>query len=379
MNAGAEYQAQVIASVYVNILTQRPLAWFGPVGQMPIAVLAETHGPGDDVGIEFSSGGDAELQARHQMNAGHDLTDLVAAIRARTPAGTALHIGLVIGRPSSQKLRERVRLDLNRLRDEREDGLCEEVSNLLADPANRTVLERLFVIPADFEPSAPEREVVVDRLRNRLEDPDGAEAAWDVLVADALTISATEGRRTGPYLQALLQGRGHPMRAPEKDERWIIQLTWIKEGLLHARHDQVGLELLEQVERELKAVEVSAHVRAETARLRAVALRNLDRAADALAAAQQAVALDASWAEALITASHAARAARELPLAQEFADRAIAADSDNAAAWGAKALAAQALGLPLPTVPMGIADRVAYRKALLDRPRCSRTPNRSST
>lgn len=374
-SAGALYQAQVIASAYVHVITQRTVPWFGPAGQVPTAVWGETRGPGDDVRLEFGMSPAAEVQARHDMNAASDLVGLVAAIRARSAEVGPMPVALLIDRKSSGRLQVNVAGDLDRLRGGRDDGVCKEVADLLADPENRTALERLFVIPADFDhPHSHERVRAIDHLRDRLVDPDQAEAAWDMLVSDASDVSAKEGRRDAGYLTALLEGRGFPLKPPAKDAPWGNRLDWIRESLLDARHDLGALDTLERLDRQLETADVGPAIRAQSARLRAVALLRLDRARESLSFAQEAVRIDPAWADALTTAAHAALGAGEVAMAADYAERAVAADPASAKAWAAKAYVAHRTSAALPTPPPLIAGSVEYRTTLAQVTRDERQP-----
>jgi tetratricopeptide (TPR) repeat protein len=366
-NAGAQYQAHVIASAYVHVITERPVPWFGPVSRMPTAVWGETLGPGDDVRMEFgTSFPPAEVQARHDMNAGAELTALVAAIRARSVDRGPMAVALLIDRKSSGRLKANVAQDLDRLRGGRDDRLGTEVATLLSDPANREALERLFVVPADFdEPHSHERVQAIDRLRARLVNGAQAEAAYDLLVSDALELSATEGRRDGPYLRGLLEGRGFSLRPLEKDEPWSNRLDWIKESLLEGRYDAVALYEVERLQQGLAATDVSPSIRSRTERLRAVALMRLERPAEAFASSQRAIAIEPSSVDVLVTGAHSAIAAGEAAIATGYADRAIDADPMNPKAWAAKAYAAHRVGASSPTPPSSVADSVDYRTILI--------------
>lgn len=366
-NAGAEYQARVVASAYVYVLTERPVPWFGPVSRIPTAVWGETHGPGDDVRLEFgTSFPAAEVQARHRMNAAGDLTTFVGAIRARTVETGPMDVALLIARRSSDRLQVSVAQDVERLRGGRSDRLGSEVTGLLSDPANRDSLLRLFIVPADFDyPHSPERVLAIDLLRLRLVDPTQAEAAYSHLVTDGLNLSATEDRRDGTYLRSYLGGLGIALKPREKDEPWSNKLDWIKDSLLEARYDEVALHELDRLQPGLLIAEVSPSIRARTEQLRSSALRRLQRPTDALAAAQRAIAIDPSSVDALVTAAHAAIEAGEVSIASEYADRAIESDAMSPKAWGARSYAAHQVGASGPTPPRAVADSLDYQRILV--------------
>jgi hypothetical protein len=66
--AGTNYQASVIAYVFVHVLTETKLRWGGLADDTPSAVSGEVKGPGDDARIEFRTGAaPVELQAKHGL------------------------------------------------------------------------------------------------------------------------------------------------------------------------------------------------------------------------------------------------------------------------------------------------------------------------
>lgn len=66
--AGTNYQASVIAYVFVHVLTETKLRWGGLADDTPSAVSGEVKGPGDDARVEFRTGAaPVELQAKHGL------------------------------------------------------------------------------------------------------------------------------------------------------------------------------------------------------------------------------------------------------------------------------------------------------------------------
>ena len=54
-SSGINYQASVVAYVYVHILTGSKLRWLQVRDDTPTAISGETKGPGDDARIEFAT------------------------------------------------------------------------------------------------------------------------------------------------------------------------------------------------------------------------------------------------------------------------------------------------------------------------------------
>ncbi len=367
-NAGSLYQARVIACLYVDILGRRPITWYGPVRRVPTAVWAETHGPGDDIRIEFETGAAGEAQARHDMNAAGDLVQLVADIRGRSSATGSLPVALVVPQTASRALFANVQKDLDLLRGGRDDGLHAEVTALRTDANNRPILDWLFVVQVDVDDAnSPNRLLAVDHLSRLLVEAGRGDEAFDVLVTDALQLEAEAGRRDRDYLIGLLEdARDLKLRPPERDERWLRELDWISDFLFEQHYDQAALERLDAIDKDLQAVEVSPRVRARLHRLRVVALLRLERTREALSAAEQCLSFDPDWSEGLEVAARAALIAGELAVAQARAARAVDADQANPKAWAATALIAAAAGGTPPTPPSNIANHRDYIGALVD-------------
>jgi hypothetical protein len=151
--AGTHYQAAVCALIAAHILARKKLGWFAPDDDVPTAVWCETGGPGDDIRIEFVSGGAAELQAKHRLNGGAGLDKVIAKMRAGFAQSVEMPLALVLSRGSSRAPIHDFARDLGRLRAKREgdinSGECRRL--LRADPNSRKVLENLRVIAVDVD------------------------------------------------------------------------------------------------------------------------------------------------------------------------------------------------------------------------------------
>ena len=67
--SGINYQASVVAYVYVHILTRARLRWLPATDDTPTAISGETRAPGDDARIEFGTTLPAvEVQAMRRVN-----------------------------------------------------------------------------------------------------------------------------------------------------------------------------------------------------------------------------------------------------------------------------------------------------------------------
>jgi hypothetical protein len=130
--AGTNYQASVIAYVFVHILTETKLRWVAIADDTPSAVSAEVSGPGDDARVEFRTGSaPVEIQAKHGLKP-QKCIEAFEAIRDRSTSADATGVLLVIDSTSSSSIRNDLWRDLERLRSGRSDGLIELTRNILS-------------------------------------------------------------------------------------------------------------------------------------------------------------------------------------------------------------------------------------------------------
>jgi hypothetical protein len=232
--AGAAYQAGVVAYVYAHVLSQARLGWFGLQDAVPVAVSAETGGPGDDVRIEFDGFPHVEIQAKHALTGGDVLRDILARIRDMSPRTDTAAVGLVVGRGSSRKFWEQIPDDIERLRGGRQAPLGDDVERLRGAFVDE-VVSRLYVVAADFDRAEdPEPRVAQHLLRWVLARQDEVEAAWSALIEDAAQLSARGLRRTRKDLIDVLALRSIEVRPADPDDRWQRELDLIQQ-LLDAR------------------------------------------------------------------------------------------------------------------------------------------------
>jgi tetratricopeptide (TPR) repeat protein len=362
MNLGARYQASVGAYVYVAIITDTPLAWFGSTPKVPTAASSESNGPGDDIRVEFGvSPAVGEIQTKHTMNAAGGFKDFVAGVAARSVGVTPISVALIADRRASDRLFTDIAKDLDRVRDGQLDRIGATVKELI-DAGHSTVLENLYIAPADFdEAHSPERTIALDQLRHRLVDRTQAEAAWDLFVADALSLGAEAGRRDANYLVGLLERSGIRLQPPERDAPWITRLEFVRTQLLDEGMHQPALTALTRLNAQMDGEDVAPRTRARGRRLAAVCLLTLSQAAEAKELARRAVEIDDEWADAHATYAHVLLANGETALAIAHADRAVALGPDNFRAWGAKIKVADATGGDAVAAPAHVAATRDFR------------------
>src|SRR5215207_5694754 len=86
---GFNFQARATALVYAHVLAGSPLNFAVGHYPVPLAVSAETDGPGDDVHVECEGGAVVEIQAKRGLRADRRLWD--AAVKMISGLARASH------------------------------------------------------------------------------------------------------------------------------------------------------------------------------------------------------------------------------------------------------------------------------------------------
>ena len=364
--AGTNYQGAVIGYVSVHILSQAPLEWFDGFLDIPTAVSGETGGPGDDARVEFGSQHEAvEVQAKHGLTGGAKLRETVEKAAARRRDGAGVEVVLVVDGSASQSVQRDFARDLVRLRTGRTDDLRGDIRALLdGGGAAADLLGSIRVVCADLdEPNGAARKDALRRLEGVLRSSSQASAAWAVLRADGAAVCEHRARRTRAELVRLLEGKGIGVRPPEPDET-AMRLLDFSRRLLQERRGSAAVDFLKLVEADLRGKTVGPAVWARFWQHRAAALLQVQKAAEALAAARQALALEKRNRHALLTACHAAAEAEDLAAAQEYVRSLLEESPEDAEAWGARIQIERKAGMTSADPPEEVRVSAPYRFAL---------------
>jgi hypothetical protein len=239
-SGGIEFQARVIAYVAAYALAGRPLKWCeteSPV--VPVAVSAETGGPGDDVRIELNAPGFwLEVQAKRGLRADWRLDEAIDRFATGLAANPGMIAILAVDPTASRSVRVHLREDLRRVEQGRTDGLRPVTQELLrrlgqaglAQPLS--VAGRIYVVQLDVEEdSGSDHGRALDALSSLVAAPELAAVAWTVLVAEGVRLSSMRGRRTINSLARLLESKNIELRADTGSgvqlayQRWVAQIT----------------------------------------------------------------------------------------------------------------------------------------------------------
>lgn len=357
---GASFQARVIAYVYVHVLAESRLFWFEPLDDVPIAVEAETGGPGDDIGIEMRSGIKVEAQVKHGLTAGVAFSEAVK--KAASRGTSSMPIRFVVDQSSSARLRNTIAEGLARLRDGRADPLPDELIVLRDEIGHGHALWRqLGVVQCDVDHEAdPGAKNAHEMLVRVVADESKASVAWRILADDAAELAARRGRRDRVSLVALLKAARIEVRPLGPNARWHDSLEQSRR-LIDARHFDAALHHLKELERELASKDVDARVLYRLHLQKAVAVYQLYDAAAAIDSARRALEHQSDGVGALRILTLASIDLGEPEEAIGYATTAVERHPDVEDGWIAMAEASVAVGRETPEPPAAVRASRAYR------------------
>ena len=207
---GYNFQARATAFVYAHVLAGQPLSFAAKRYPVPLAVWAESGGPGDDLRVECHDGVVVEVQAKRGLSVGEKFWKAVMKLVAGLVEDPNLLAVLLVDSTASSTVKTDFRLGVRRLADGRTDGLSQVAKVLLeklndADVTDLSVLKRLTVEIRDFDEGSHGHENALLMLRGVAKDPP---AAWSALAADGLSLIANRGRRMAEDLALVLSAEG---------------------------------------------------------------------------------------------------------------------------------------------------------------------------
>lgn len=220
-DGGFQFQAKIIAFVSVHILAETAFAGLEQdMEGIPIAVSAETNGPGDDVRIELTQPASIiELQAKKGLRVDTRFDEAIDKIALGLVRDRTSNVILAVNPQTGSRIREKLPQDLHRLRQGRTDAphdqeLLNRVLQLFTNHVTSQNLayelaKRLFVHTFDVE-EANSRDVqtALYILRSHvLLDKKQTQSAWDILVQAGHDLIEHRGRYEATDLVRLLQSR----------------------------------------------------------------------------------------------------------------------------------------------------------------------------
>ena len=230
--SGMNFQAIVTAIAGVHLLLGMPLGWLeGIADDVPLAVWAETSGPGDDIRLELKEGEIVEIQAKKGLQKGKELWASLLALATSIQNGEIQYGVLAVAPDSSRNICYSLSQDIARLAESRDDGLSkignEWNAKLVACGLDaKSVCKRLRVHVVHGL-SADSASIVEShtKLLALCESRDDITAAWSHLYRDAHAIAARRGRWEASSLARLLATNHVRTKASSAPGRLVSDLA----------------------------------------------------------------------------------------------------------------------------------------------------------
>lgn len=291
-SGGYDFQARVVAYIAAHIIAVRRLDWLEGRNDAPLAVAAETVGPGDDIRIEFDNG-TVDVQVKRGLDR-TGLRDVIRRFAGEVRARPAAEIVLLVdSERSSSTIRSDLRVDLTRIRQGRRDELkaiARDVLSVLAeegvsDPYSAAA--RIHVVELQLETAGAAHDKGALGLLREVYEEEDHRTAWKLLIADGHALHKVRGRRDRSSLLALLGAENvrqlsRPLMAaaesvPRTEGSVSTRTVGAAQKVLDPWHQRIdeaaklirsgqaraGLRVLEQIELEARSTTVDqrAHYR----------------------------------------------------------------------------------------------------------------------
>ncbi len=360
--SGTTYQERVIAYLAVHVLSQRQLQWFETEDDTPQSLSGETGGPGDDCAVALRGlPAGIEVQAKHGLTAGVALKQAVGEIIERLrKGGPSLRVVIAVDRSRTGTVLQ-VGDDLRRVRSGRTDRLKAETSalfGLAVDAQDLLARVSIICVDVDKDEASHAKEALV-HLGTVLEDPSQAAAAWQVLIADAGTLSARRWSRLRHNLVGILQKNGIRVKPIAAEEHRRLDDC---RDLLRAFHVSVAKERLAALEASLSpAARKDPEIQVRLLVLKANCDMRTGVYDSATTLARRALDVKQDDLDALRVGGFSRLYAGDIGEAIVFAERAIVAAPRDPKAWVLKAQVDAEAGVSPVTPPEPVERSAEYR------------------
>lgn len=220
---GVNFQAAVTAIVEVHIAVGKTLDWLsGITHDVPVSVLAETGGPGDDIALQFEGGLRAEVQVKRGLTAGKKMWEAILKLAAAINEDKVDYGVLVVCPNSSGTIKNELARDLERLAGGREDGLKEitktfvgklKDTGLAVDKvAKRFRIVTLSCLATDSDAIRGAKAW----LGHICESANETDRAWNALYLDGARLIEYRGARAADSVAQLLRSEGIALKSGSK-------------------------------------------------------------------------------------------------------------------------------------------------------------------
>jgi energy-coupling factor transporter ATP-binding protein EcfA2 len=232
-SGGYEYQHNAVGYIAAHILAGEPLIWLETgAPDIPIAVAAETGGPGDDLCITLQNGVIVELQAKHGLQKGKLFEPLLKLAKG-LHENSSLYGVLLTDSTASRTIRDYLRNDLIKLGQSCLDSLRpitkefqDQLANANLPKDSSDIFRRLRIIVLDLDDDLPSAKSAQTLLSKLISDQHQTSTAWKILCDEGQSLTSNPGRRDreGWYSllnnHSILMGEKPSYKDPEQKINW---------------------------------------------------------------------------------------------------------------------------------------------------------------
>ena len=235
--SGMNFQAVATAIAGVHLLAGIRLGWLdGLVDDTPVAVWAETGGPGDDIRLELDDRTTVEVQAKRGARADRRLWASLMSL-AHAIVDARIGFGVVVVSPdSSHNVAYKLARGIRRLADGRIDGLDATTQKFRGtldknDLSPKSACQKLrIVVVHGIDGDSSSVTAAKALLKSLVCDRHEVDRAWDLLYREATAIIERRGRWDASAIHLLFQAEGIKFADASSPAGVLAKLThWVVE------------------------------------------------------------------------------------------------------------------------------------------------------
>ena len=234
---GINFQAVVTAIAGVHLIKGSPLGWLdGLVNDTPVAIWAETDGPGDDIRLELRDKSTVEVQVKRGLQTGDRLWTSLMSLAHAIAAEEISYGVLVVSPDSSRTIAYKLSQDIRRLADGRTDGLrkgaqtfCSKLKVAGLQPQSICGRLRIQVVNA-LDSDIGSISAAKCFLNSLVFDQGNVADAWNRLCLEASAIMERRGRWEASAILRMFMAEGikiadsqSPGAVLTRLNRWVIE------------------------------------------------------------------------------------------------------------------------------------------------------------
>ena len=233
--SGMNYQAVVTAIAGVHLIKGTPLDWLdGLIDDTPVAVWAETNGPGDDIRLELRDGSAVEVQAKRRLRTGEKLWNSLMSLAKAVQANDIEYGVLAVSPDSSRTITYELSKDVRRLADGRSDDLkllaqtlCSKFKAAGMEP--QSICKRLRIeVVHGLDNDRASISAAKAHLCSLISKREAVNVAWNRLYREAHAIVERRGRWEASAILGMFEADGIDISGSDSPGALLANLTrWV--------------------------------------------------------------------------------------------------------------------------------------------------------